>query len=145
LLNGNQNSAIRNQHSPKKSVSKSPPEPASLSPMPLAFRDFLPRQMAPARGSHGSQWEAVAAVVERANQWLAAAGFRVVSVETLLLPSAKFAPPHSGAGGLTERWDEDHTWVQVVRVWHETTATGAPAESPVSPSNTPGFPSSPAA
>jgi len=87
--------------------------------MPLAFRDFLPRQMAPARGSQGAQWEAVASVVERANQWLAGAGLRVVSVETLLLPASKMAPPHAGAGGLSERWDEDHSWVQVVRVWHE--------------------------
>lgn len=112
--------------------------------MPLAFRDFLPRQMAPARGSAGAQWEAVASVVERANQWLAAAGFRVISVETLLLPAAKLAPPHAGAGGLTERWDEDHSWVQVVRVWHETTATGAPSEQPATPSPSPTYPGAPA-
>jgi hypothetical protein len=83
--------------------------------------------MAPARGSAGAQWEALATVVERANQWTASVNVRVVSVETLLLPAAKLAPPHSGAGGMMERWDEDHAWVQVVRVWVETVASATPA------------------
>jgi hypothetical protein len=85
----------------------------------------------------------MASVVERANQWIAGSGLRVVSVETLLLPAAKLAPPHAGAGGLTERWDEDHSWVQVVRVWLETPAAGAPNQSSVSPPGASGFPSGP--
>jgi hypothetical protein len=100
--------------------------------------------MAPARGSHGVQWEAIAAVVARANQWLADSGHRVVSVETLLLPSAKMAPPHAGAGGLTERWDEDHSWVQVVRVWYETVVAGTPRESQTLPATVPGLLGGPA-
>lgn len=100
--------------------------------MSLAFKDFTPRQMAPGRSVGASQWESLASVVERANQWLAAGGMQVVNVETLLLPAAKTIPPNSTAGGVVERWDEDHAWVQVVRVWHEILIAAPPASAPPS-------------
>jgi hypothetical protein len=87
--------------------------------MPLTFRDFTPRLMAPARGGIPAQWEPVAAVVQRANQWLESSGQRALNVETLLLPLAKTAQPLPSSPGNLERWDEDHQWVQVVRVWIE--------------------------
>jgi len=87
--------------------------------MSLAFRDFSPRLMAPARGGSPAQWEPVASVVQRANQWLESQGLQAMNVETLLLPMGKTAQPLSSAAGSLERWDEDHQWVQVVRVWHE--------------------------
>ncbi len=87
--------------------------------MALAFRDFSPRLMAPARRGSPAQWEPVVSVVQRANQWLESEGLRAVNVETLLLPMGKTAQPLSSTAGSVERWDEDHIWVQVVRVWHE--------------------------
>ncbi len=97
--------------------------------MALVFQDFTPRLMARARRGGPAQWEPVTAVVQRASQWLELAGMRAVNVETLLLPLAKSAQPLSSAAGSYERWDEDHQWVQVIRVWYE---AQAPVVSPPS-------------
>ncbi len=79
------------------------------------------------------QWEPLTGVVARASQWLESAGLRAVSVETLLLPIGKNASPNSAAGSSVERWDEDHLWLQVVRVWHEAPSAGAPPVPPPAP------------
>jgi len=106
--------------------------------MALAFRDFTPRQMAPARRGSPAQWEPMTGVIARANQWLETAGARAVNVETLLLPLGKSAQPISSSAGTVARWDEDHVWVQVVRVWHE---VAGPVISPPSlGGNLPGGP-----
>lgn len=96
--------------------------------MALVFRDFTPRQMAPARRGSPAQWETVEAVVQRANQWLESAGLRALNVETLQFSLNKSGQPISSVAGSVERWDEDHVWVQVVRVWYEVSL--APAKMP---------------
>ncbi len=104
--------------------------------MPLAFRDFTPRQMAPARRGSPAQWEPVAGVVQRASQWLEAAKLRALNVETIALSLNKNGQPLSTVAGNLERWDEDHMWVQVVRVWYEEPGNQPPplaSHSPGSP------------
>jgi hypothetical protein len=100
--------------------------------MALAFRDFSPHLLSAPRRGVPSQWEPLPGVVARANQWLDSAGLRAVSVETLLLPVGKHAAPNPATGSSVERWDEDHFWLQVVRVWHEVPVAGAPVPPPVS-------------
>jgi hypothetical protein len=107
--------------------------------MALAFRDFTPRQMTPARHGSPAQWEPVAGLVQRADQWLASAGLRALNVETLQFSLNKNGQPISSVSGSAERWDEDHVWVQVVRVWYET--PNAPVNTPPAlASNAPGTP-----
>jgi len=97
--------------------------------MALAFRDFSPHMTATPRGGVPAQWEPLTGVVARANQWLDSAGLRALSVETLLLPVGKNAAPNPASGANVERWDEDHQWLQVVRVWHETGVTAVPPKA----------------
>ena len=97
--------------------------------MPLAFRDFSPHLLSAPRRGVATQWEPLTGVVARASQWLDGAGLRAISIETLLLPVSKHATPNPSAGSNLERWDEDHLWLQVVRVWHE----AAPASASVPP------------
>jgi len=99
--------------------------------MALAFRDFSPHLLAAPRRGVAAQWEPLPGVVTRANQWLDSAGLRAVSVETLLLPVGKNAAPNPASGSNLERWDEDHQWLQVVRVWYEAPTIGAPVPPPV--------------
>jgi hypothetical protein len=98
--------------------------------MALAFRDFSPHLLSAPRRGVATQWEPLTGVVARANQWLDSAGLRVVNIETLLLPVSKHATPNPAAGSNLERWDEDHLWLQVVRVWHEAPSAGAPVPPP---------------
>ncbi len=118
--------ALTAQNLSSKSVTRA----AILRGMALAFHDFTPRQVAPARRGSPAQWEPVAAVVQRASQWLEMSGLRAISIETLLLPLGKNAQPISATTGSHERWDEDHLWVQVVRVWHEAAPSVTPAIRP---------------
>jgi len=94
--------------------------------MALAFRDFSPHLLSAPRRGVATQWEPLPGVVARANQWLDSAGLRAVSVETLLLPVGRHAAPNPAAGSNVERWDEDHVWLQVVRVWHEVPVANLP-------------------
>ena len=71
-------------------------------------------------------WEPLTGVLERVNAWQAAKSVRVINVETLVLPVANREPVKPGEGGMMARWDEDQTWVQVVRVWHEPVAVTPP-------------------
>ncbi len=98
--------------------------------MALAFRDFSPHLLSAPRRGIATQWEPLIGVVGRANQWLDANGLRAVSVETLLLPVGKNATPNPASGSNVERWDEDHLWLQVVRVWHEVPPAGPPVPRP---------------
>ena len=99
--------------------------------MALAFRDFSPHLLSAPRRGVPTQWEPLTNVVTRANQWLDSAGLRAVSIETLLVPVSKHAAPNPTAGSNLERWDEDHLWLQVVRVWHEVPVTSAAIPPPV--------------
>jgi len=94
--------------------------------MALAFRDFSPHLLAAPRRGVAAQWEPLTGAVGRANQWLDTAGLKAVSIETLLLPVGKHAAPNPASGSNLERWDEDHQWLQVVRVWYEVPPGGGP-------------------
>ncbi len=76
-----------------------------------------------------AQWEPLTGVVGRASQWLDSAGLKAVSIETLMLPVGKHASPNPASGSNLERWDEDHQWLQVVRVWYEAPPGGGPPPS----------------
>jgi hypothetical protein len=98
--------------------------------MAIAFRDFSPHLLSAPRRGVAAQWEPLVGVASRANQWLDSNGLRAVSVETLLLPVGKNATPNPASGANVERWDEDHQWLQVVRVWHEVPPTSLPPVRP---------------
>ncbi len=109
--------------------------------MALAFRDFSPHLLAAPRRGVAAQWEPLTGAVGRANQWLGAAGLKAISIETLLLPIGKNASPNPASGSNLERWDEDHLWLQVVRVWYEAlpgTAAAPPVAVPASQNLTSG-------
>ena len=144
-LDGVQHSAFSTQHSaflPPTSFSKSAPIPSNVCPMALAFRDFSPHLLAAPRRGVVGQWEPLTGVVGRANQWLDSAGLKALNVETLLLPVGKNASPNPASGSNVERWDEDHQWLQVVRVWYEAPPSPGlvpPAVAPASHSLTSGL------
>jgi hypothetical protein len=87
--------------------------------MTLAYQDFWPGTLPMRRSPGGLAWEPMAVMLERVNAWRATCPGRVINVETLLLPVARKKAVNAGAGGMQVRWDDDHTWVQVVRVWYE--------------------------
>jgi hypothetical protein len=93
--------------------------------MALAYQDFTPHLLT-SPSARRMEWEMLPSVVIRVNQWLATAGLKAFTVETLVLPSSKSAPTNSNAGGVVERWDEDHAWIQVVRVWYEVPPPATP-------------------
>jgi hypothetical protein len=97
--------------------------------MALAYRDFSPRPSS-LKAAGRMEWEPLSAVVERVNQWLAQTGLHAMNIETLLLPVTRLAPLNSNAGGMAQRWDEDHALAQVVRVWYELPPAGVPAVQP---------------
>lgn len=84
----------------------------------ISFRDFVPgdktRMLAVSRS-----YESMTDVVGRANEWIAAAGVTVVSVETLLLPGTPkqaaetptYVELNAGAISVGQ-------WHQVIRVWY---------------------------
>jgi len=95
--------------------------------MALAFRDFSPRSSPSKRGPGGMTWEPMPAVLARVDQWLAESGVQLVNIETLLVPVVHGNPTDSFSGALAERWDEDHAFAQIVRVWHHILAPVAAA------------------
>ena len=104
--------------------------------MALAFRDFSPRSTPSKRGPGGLSWEPMPAVLARVDQWLAESGVQLVNIETLLVPVTHGKPTDSFSGGLAQRWDEDHAFAQIVRVWHQlpvavVVAASFPAAAPV--------------
>ena len=85
---------------------------------PLAFRDFVPRDLTRMLALSRS-YESTAEVLARANAWMAAEAIEPVSVETLLLPGAPasvdespwYVELNAGPVSLAQ-------WYQAVRVWY---------------------------
>jgi hypothetical protein len=111
--------------------------------MTLAYQDFWPSTLPMRRAPGGVAWEPLAVMMERVNKWLETCTGRVINVETVLIPVAKKGPATATAGGTLVRWDEDHAWVQVVRVWYEVVVTPPvlpAAQSPSAVAETPVYP-----
>jgi hypothetical protein len=83
--------------------------------MRIAFKDFFPEVKS--RGFLSNDYATVTETVERANEWIATEGFRVLNVETLVLPNVDEAK--SNFSPLYTRGDMVSYWYQVVRVWYE--------------------------
>ncbi len=86
----------------------------------IAYRDFAPRITAHSRWFRDAQYETFDAAVAAANEWIAADGIKVISVETVVLPNIH-SPDEEGTGDPAIRTPEnaDNQWHQFVRVWYE--------------------------
>jgi hypothetical protein len=95
----------------------------------LTFRDFVPQDNTPMLAL-SRQLESMRDVLVRANDWIAKHAVDVINVETVLLPaSAAKQRDGDSAGRFTDNLQLDlgafeigGARLQVVRVWHRTTA-----------------------
>lgn len=86
--------------------------------MPLQFRDFFPA-LQDTSLLFGDTYDTLEETMARVNEWLATAGVRVVSVETVVLPNVDGAENGSRTAVIRTSGDFASRWFQVVRVWFQ--------------------------
>ena len=86
--------------------------------MTIAFKDFVPQVLNKQLFGAIKEYEDIAEVVTRANRWLARAGVRVLSVETLTLPKA-IRETDGLSPAYIDNLTGENAVFQVVRVWYE--------------------------
>jgi hypothetical protein len=99
--------------------------PASAPPGgPLAFRDFIPRQLSGVGVFKVAEYESFDAAVVAANHWIVEHAIEVIQLETVVLPNiwSKYEEGTLDAsigtsGGMTAHWH------QFLRVWHRVGVT----------------------
>ena len=84
--------------------------------MAIAFHDFFPQVTR--SGFLSSEYESFAQVVNRANDWMAISGVRVVNVETLVLPNVN-SNEEAQQTNIRTSGEMSSYWRQFVRVWYE--------------------------
>jgi len=85
--------------------------------MIIGYKDFLPAVLK--SGFFSTAHESLQVAVVRANEWIAAAGVKVIGVETIVLPNLAEVDDASQVGIRTSG-ELSSYWYQVVRVWYET-------------------------
>jgi hypothetical protein len=90
----------------------------------LSFRDFVPQQVrAPHLGLSADavqgEYEPLQNALDRANQWIAESGVRVLNVETVLLPNLWSAYEHGSQDPVFGGPSGAPLWYQIIRVWHQ--------------------------
>ena len=85
----------------------------------LAFRDFVPQELARDGFFTEAVHEAFEQSVSRANEWIAESGVTVVNLETVVLPNIH-DPDEEGPsdGGRRASGKVSSYWHQFVRVWY---------------------------
>jgi len=84
--------------------------------MAIAFKDFFPTVLK--SGFLSSEFESFAAVVQRANEWIATSGVQVLNVETLVLPNVG-SEAATQQTNIRTSGEMSSYWRQILRVWYE--------------------------
>lgn len=84
--------------------------------MAVAFKDFFPQVTR--SGFLSSDYESFGQVVKRANEWMAASGVQVLSVETVVLPNVN-TEDEALQTNIRTSGEMSSYWRQFLRVWYE--------------------------
>jgi hypothetical protein len=95
--------------------------------MAVAFKDFFPQVTH--SGFLSSEYEAFEQVVNRANDWMAGSGVRVLNVETVVLPNVNTGEEAQQTNIRTSS-EMSSYWRQFLRVWYEAPPAGTDPAAP---------------
>jgi len=84
--------------------------------MAVAFKDFFPQVTR--SGFLSSEYESFVQVVNRANDWMAGSGVRVLNVETVVLPNVSTGD-EAQQTNIRTSGEMSSYWRQFLRVWYE--------------------------
>jgi hypothetical protein len=91
-------------------------------PTDIAFKDFRPRETAPARPPYvDAAFAPFETAVEEANEWIRRSGVDVIHVETLVLPSLELADVTGSTFPRINVYAQS-SWYQLVRLWYRVPA-----------------------
>lgn len=84
--------------------------------MKIGYQDFMPGVLR--SGLFSDTHETLASAVARANEWIRQSDFRLINVETVVLPNVREVEEASQVG-LHTSGEMGTYWFQIVRVWYE--------------------------
>ncbi len=88
----------------------------------ISFRDFAPRQVAPAALFKQASYESLDEALADANDWIARKGVTVLNVETVVLPNLNSSSAEGTEDpNVVTNAEFLMTWNQFIRVWYNKT------------------------